>query len=100
VIRRWVLGLVVLLGFLVVHDLAVAPERAFGARAAIAGIDVYQRVISPRIGPFVRCRFVPTCSTYMRESIRKKGLAVGVTRGTIRIAKCGPWTPQGTIDEP
>ena len=98
--RRWFIGFCALLFIIVAHDLAVAPERAFGARAAIQSIDVYQHVVSPRIGPFVRCRFVPTCSTYMRESIRKKGLAVGVTRGAIRIAKCGPWTAQGTIDKP
>ena len=37
-----------------------------GSRAAIRGIELYQRFASPRLSRVVRCRFVPTCSIYTR----------------------------------
>jgi putative membrane protein insertion efficiency factor len=98
--KRWIAVFVSLFLIVVVHDLVVTPERAFGARTAMRSIDAYQELISPRIRPFAQCRFVPSCSAYTREKIRKQGLAVGSIRGVIRIARCGPWTPKGTVDPP
>lgn len=98
--KRGIAVFVSLLLIVVVHDLVVTPERAFGARTALLAIDVYQSLVSPRLRPFVRCRFVPSCSVYTRESIRKHGLVIGATRGVVRIARCGPWTRAGTVDLP
>lgn len=56
-------------------------------------VRLYQRTISPLLGP--RCRFHPSCSNYMIEAIRKKGVFIGVPKGLWRIAKCQPFHPGG-----
>jgi putative membrane protein insertion efficiency factor len=68
---------------------------------ALAGIHVYQHALSPlaaRAG--VRCRFTPSCSRYAEAVIARDGVAVGTWKALKRIARCGPWTPPGTVDEP
>ena len=45
-----------------------------------------------------RCRFEPTCSTYMILAIKKYGLFIGVFKGLRRITRCKP--PNGGIDYP
>ena len=45
-----------------------------------------------------RCRFQPTCSTYMIMSIKKYGLVYGVFKGIRRILRCKP--PNGGVDYP
>ncbi|MEN1634570.1 membrane protein insertion efficiency factor YidD, partial [Salmonella enterica] len=40
----------------------MAPPLSPGSRVLIALIRVYQRLISPLLGP--HCRFTPTCSSY------------------------------------
>ncbi len=82
-------------------DLARAPESQASARVLIAAIDLYQATLSklmPAAG--VQCRFEPTCSHYAEGSIRKHGALGGTRRAAWRIARCGPWTEQGTIDPP
>ena len=46
----------------------------------------------------VRCRFTPTCSHYGADAIRKDGALIGSLRAIWRVARCGPWTPMGTVD--
>ena len=82
------------------HDLFVPPRYAFDARAAILAIDSYRAHVSPHLRGIIQCRFTPTCSMYGRESILKHGLAVGGAKTIWRIARCGPWTPLGTVDRP
>lgn len=36
------------------------------------------------------CRFTPTCSTYMIESIKEWGLLKGIILGTKRLFRCRP----------
>lgn len=45
-----------------------------------------------------RCRFTPTCSTYMIMSIQKYGIIYGVIKGLKRIHRCVP--PNGGVDYP
>ena len=45
-----------------------------------------------------RCRFEPTCSTYMIMAIKKYGLFIGVYKGIRRILRCRP--PYGGVDLP
>ena len=45
-----------------------------------------------------RCRFEPTCSTYMIMAINKYGVIVGVIKGIKRLLRCKP--PYGGIDLP
>src|SRR5204862_3173829 len=80
--------------------LLFAIDRNIGARAAIFAIDEYRAHVSSHLRGVVTCRFTPTCSAYGRESIRKHGLIVGSAKTVWRIARCGPWTKAGTVDEP
>ncbi|MEM8934296.1 MAG: membrane protein insertion efficiency factor YidD [Acidobacteriota bacterium] len=78
-----------------------APGRQWTARVVLFAIDGYQAVLSPRMsGLGIQCRFEPTCSHYTEAAIRHRGLVPGIVHGTRRIARCGPWTPLGTIDPP
>lgn len=45
-----------------------------------------------------KCRFEPTCSTYMIMAIKKYGVIRGVFKGIKRILRCKP--PNGGIDYP
>ena len=83
-----------------VHDFAVPHGRGFAARGALFVIDEYRQHISPHLRGRVTCRFQPTCSAYGREAIAKYGFLRGGGKAAWRIARCGPWTPQGTIDKP
>jgi putative membrane protein insertion efficiency factor len=68
---------------------------------ALHSIHMYQRTLAPaaaRIG--LRCRFTPTCSRYAETAIARDGVVRGGAKALRRIARCGPWTPQGTRDEP
>jgi putative membrane protein insertion efficiency factor len=100
-VRVWFAALLVLVVMIVaMHDVANEPRYSWSGRAAIGAIDSYRAHVSPHLGGYVRCRFTPTCSAYGREAIRKYGFAVGGWRAVKRIARCGPWTPFGTVDPP
>ncbi|QFQ31875.1 membrane protein insertion efficiency factor YidD [Buchnera aphidicola] len=51
-------------------------------------ILTYQYCISPFMQS--RCRFYPTCSTYMLLSLRKFGFIKGVILTIFRLFKCHP----------
>ncbi|MDA8016634.1 MAG: membrane protein insertion efficiency factor YidD [Thermoanaerobaculia bacterium] len=77
------------------------PDKQWTAKALLAGIDLYQTHLSPGLqSAGVRCRFSPSCSHYGRGAIRSKGALGGGLRTAWRIARCGPWTPTGTVDPP
>jgi hypothetical protein len=68
---------------------------------AIGAIHAYQHTLSPvaaRAG--IRCRFIPTCSRYAEMVIRRDGVVRGSWESLKRVVRCGPWTPDGTIDLP
>ncbi|MCR5084321.1 MAG: membrane protein insertion efficiency factor YidD [Succinivibrionaceae bacterium] len=56
-------------------------------------IRLYQRLISPALGPC--CRFYPSCSQYTLEAIKEWGLARGILLGARRISRCHPLNPGG-----
>jgi uncharacterized protein len=68
------------------------PGRAVGA-CLIGAIRLYQVTLSPLLGP--ACRFEPSCSRYMVESIKKYGTVKGLGRGLRRVSHCHPWHPGG-----
>ena len=45
------------------------------------------------------CRFVPTCSEYLIESVRKYGLRQGLRKAAVRLRKCVPFGASG-VDLP
>ena len=94
-------GLAVATLALLALDLARDPARQLSAKALLAGIDLYQATLSRAMpGMGVSCRFEPTCSRYAEASIRRHGALVGGWRSVTRLARCGPWTPAGTVDPP
>lgn len=56
-------------------------------------IRLYQRLISPWIGP--HCRYEPTCSQYFVEALQKYGVIKGSAKGIGRILRCHPWHSGG-----
>jgi conserved hypothetical protein YidD len=53
----------------------------------------YQLILSPLLGS--NCRFMPTCSQYAIESLKKFGLIKGTFLTVKRIGKCHPWGSHG-----
>lgn len=75
-----------------------SPERVSGspgiaARGALALLTGYKRIVSPLLPP--ACRFVPTCSEYAAEAIRKYGVVRGSVLAVGRLARCHPFHPGG-----
>ena len=91
---------VLLATVIALHDFTAPHGRGLAARGAILLIDEYRAHVSPRLRGRVTCRFRPTCSAYGREAISKYGFAKGSAMTAWRIARCGPWTKQGTVDWP
>lgn len=56
-------------------------------------IKVYQYIISPLLGP--KCRFIPTCSQYAEQALKKHGLFTGGWLALKRIGKCHPGGSSG-----
>ncbi|HUO83606.1 MAG TPA: membrane protein insertion efficiency factor YidD [Thermoanaerobaculia bacterium] len=92
--------ILILFAGLVIHDWIAPRTREISTRAAVMGIEQYQRWLSPRLEGKVTCRFAPSCSQYGLASVREHGALIGGARAVGRIARCGPWTPVGTVDPP
>lgn len=56
-------------------------------------IRFYQTAISPHTPS--ACRFVPTCSQYALEAIKKYGPFKGLWLAIKRILRCNPWGGSG-----
>ncbi|PWL59754.1 MAG: membrane protein insertion efficiency factor YidD [Bacteroidales bacterium] len=56
-------------------------------------VRFYQLVISPMLPP--SCRYVPTCSQYTIEALRKHGPVKGLWLAVKRILRCHPWGGSG-----
>ena len=56
-------------------------------------IQVYQIILSPISRP--SCRFYPTCSQYAVEAIEKRGIVVGLLKGSWRVIRCNPFGGSG-----
>jgi len=54
----------------------------------IFSIKIYQLFISPIIGQ--NCRYLPTCSEYTIECLKKFGIIKGFFLSIKRISKCHP----------
>ena len=63
----------------------------------VAPIRVYQRLISPLLGP--RCRYHPSCSEYAVQAIRSYGALRGLVLAGWRLLRCNPWS-RGGFDYP
>lgn len=68
--------------------LGLAPREA-----AHWCIRAYQLSLSGIAGR--QCRYLPTCSDYTDEAIRRHGLWAGGWMGAARICRCHPWGGDG-----
>ena len=56
-------------------------------------IKTYQLMISPLLMP--ACRYIPTCSQYSIDAIKKYGSFKGGYLALKRILSCHPWGKHG-----
>lgn len=59
----------------------------------IALARLYQATLRRWLGG--QCRFIPTCSEYFIESVRRKGFWRGGAAGLWRVLRCHPWSRGG-----
>ncbi len=59
----------------------------------IGMIYIYKYLISPVLRP--SCRYIPTCSEYSLEAIKKHGPFKGGFFAMKRILSCNPWGGHG-----
>jgi putative membrane protein insertion efficiency factor len=59
----------------------------------VAPIRLYQRVVSPLLGP--RCKYHPSCSEYAVQAIRLHGVARGIVLAGWRVLRCNPLSDGG-----
>jgi putative membrane protein insertion efficiency factor len=59
----------------------------------IGFIHIYRMFISPLLGE--RCRFYPSCSSYMKQAIQKYGPFRGIYVGFHRLIRCHPYSSGG-----
>ena len=59
----------------------------------------YRKLISPVLhavaGPAWGCRFMPTCSAYAEEALRKLPIHRALWLIVKRVGSCHPWGPSG-----
>lgn len=99
-LRAFPLIFLALAGSCAVHDAVVPASSQFATRAAVAAIEQYRSHVSPAMGRFVQCRFVPSCSAYGLSVVKRHGAYRGGWQALARIARCNPMTPMGTYDPP
>ncbi len=59
----------------------------------------YDHGIAGKLSPNLRyCRFIPTCSEYGYEAIRKYGAFKGSYLAIKRILRCNPWNKSDRFD--
>lgn len=63
-------------------------------RGLVIGIlRAYKLIVSPWLPS--ACRFVPTCSEYMCDAVRRYGVARGLWMGLKRLGRCHPFHAGG-----
>jgi len=67
--------------------------KKFLTNFVVSLINFYKYLISPLLGN--NCRYLPTCSEYTKESVKKFGIIYGIWLGLKRIIKCHPWGKGG-----
>jgi putative membrane protein insertion efficiency factor len=63
--------------------------RGVAARALLLLIEIYRVTLAPLIGGF--CRYLPSCSVYAEEAIRRHGAGPGSWLAVRRVLRCHPF---------
>ncbi|MCL2701612.1 MAG: membrane protein insertion efficiency factor YidD [Phycisphaerae bacterium] len=61
--------------------------------ALVLLVRLYQLTLRPILGG--QCRFIPSCSEYFIEAVRRRGPVVGLGLGIWRILRCHPFGGSG-----
>ena len=64
--------------------------RRFLVAPFIGLIRLYQKTL-PALYFWPTCRYEPSCSEYMIQALRTRGLMIGLMLGTWRVLRCNPW---------
>jgi putative membrane protein insertion efficiency factor len=67
------------------------PDEGRGAasRLLLVAIEAYRVTLSPLLGGF--CRYLPSCSVYAEEAIRRHGARRGFRMAVGRVLRCHPF---------
>ena len=102
-VGMWIAGIFLLPGVTLppvirtVVYVAMAIISYFLLKRSVIGVVLLYKAFAP-MSVRERCRFTPTCSTYMIMAINKYGLFRGVFKGIGRLLRCKP--PNGGEDYP
>ena len=100
-IALWVLSPLVFVKYIPISPWIIYAVAIFLSyfllKKSVIGLVLIYKAFAP-MSVRNRCRFTPTCSTYMIMAIFKYGLFIGVIKGIHRITRCKP--PNGGEDYP
>lgn len=82
-----VFSVLVFVGFIMISAAPAGSQEKAPLPHVPGLIRFYQKYISPVDGQ--RCPMVPSCSTYMKNCVKKHGLLTGWIMGMDRIVRCG-----------
>ncbi len=68
-------------------------RTSIAGHALIGFFRFYRYTLSSIMGR--QCRYLPTCSEYAEDAVRRHGAWAGGWIGVARIARCGPWGAAG-----
>ena len=71
----------------------VAHQPSVAARVLLVAVQGYQILLSPLFAGC--CRYVPSCSQFMAEAVRRHGAVRGGWLGVRRLARCHPLGSRG-----
>jgi len=63
------------------------------ARGVLGALTLYKTLVSPLFPG--SCRYLPSCSDYMSEAVKRHGAAAGTVLGLRRLARCQPLGGRG-----
>ena len=66
-----------------------ADRPRLAARTLLLAIDAYRALLAPLVGGY--CRFVPSCSLFAAEAVRRHGARRGVSLSVRRLLRCHPF---------
>lgn len=56
-------------------------------------VGIYKRYYNPLFAN--KCKYTPSCSAYMVQAVKKRGIIVGTALGLLRIIRCNPFSKGG-----
>jgi uncharacterized protein len=98
--RSRYITLVIVIGVSVVAvlDSLRAPEKQTTVTLYATGVHAYRLAIAPIVRKWVRCRFLPTCSEYSLQAVKRHGIRKGLWLTIYRLHRCRTNVRIGTFD--